>query len=246
MGIREIKKYFYSQGYYKGLAPEPRFKRIVEIFSKLRGRTLLDVGCGDGSITLLLKESMGAQEVYGIEIAHEAAVAARNKGINVYELDVDGSNFPFEDSYFDVVYCGEIIEHLFDPSHLLNEVYRVLKKGGICVLTTPNLAGWPNRIALLLGYQPYSMAASPRYESVGKLLTKSPEGQWGHIRVMTLKALKDLVKLHGFKVKEVTGCTVSVKSNIPKVLLGLIKLMDKIMSKFPSLSTRIIMVIQKE
>jgi len=244
--MEEVKEEFYSKGYYKGLAPEPRFREVAKIFGKLKGERLLDIGCGDGAVTLLLKENMDAEEVFGVEIAHEAVIAAREKGIKAYQMDIDKDDLPFDDWYFDVVYCGEIIEHVFDPDHLLEEVYRVLKPKGSCVISTPNLAGWPNRFALLLGYQPYPMAASPRYESVGKLLTKSPEGQWGHIRVMTLRALRELVELHGFKIKQIVGCPVTIKSSVPKVLLRLIELVDRVMSNFSSLSTRIIMVLEKE
>jgi methionine biosynthesis protein MetW len=241
-----FKRRFYSKGYYKGLAPEPRFKEVAKIFTELRGERLLDVGCGDGDITLLLKERMGAKEAYGLELAHEAVTAAKQKGIICYQLDIDETDFPFNDEFFDSVYCGEIIEHLFNPDHLLKEVFRVLKRGGRCVITTPNLAGWPNRLALLLGYQPYPMAASPVHESVGKLLTKEPEGQWGHIRVMTLKALKELVSIYGFKIERIIGCPVTVKSALPKIVTKLITLVDKFMSNFPSLATRVIVVIKKE
>ena len=156
------------------------------------------------------------------------------------------SDLPFNNDFFDVAYCGEIIEHLFNPDHLLKEVFRVLKKEGRCVITTPNLAGWPNRLMLLFGYQPYPMAASPIHESVGKFLVKEPEGQWGHIRVMTLKALKELVGLYNFKVERIIGCPVTIKTTMPKVLLKLIMLMDRFMAHFPSLATRIIVVLKKE
>jgi hypothetical protein len=90
------------------------------------------------------------------------------------------------------------------------------------------------------------MAASPVHESVGKLLTKEPEGQWGHIRVMTLKALKELVSIYSFKIERVIGCPVTVKSALPKIVSRLITLVDKLMSNFPSLATRVIVVIKKE
>jgi len=244
--MEEVRERFYSKGYNKGLTPEPRFREVAKIFGKLDGERFLDVGCGDGAVTVLLKESMGAEEVFGVEIAHEAVIVAREKGVKAYQMDIDKDDLPFNGGYFDVVYCGEIIEHVFDPDHLLEEVYRVLKPKGSCVISTPNLAGWSNRFALLLGYQPYPMVVSPRYESLGKLLTKSPEGQWGHIRVMTLRALKELVRLHGFKIRRLVGCSVTIKSPLPKVLSKLIKFIDRIMSRFPSLSTRIIMILEKE
>jgi len=51
----------------------------------------------------------------------------------------DAANLPFEDSAFDAVYAGEIIEHLPDPRAGLTEWLRVLKPGGVFIMSTPNL-----------------------------------------------------------------------------------------------------------
>jgi methionine biosynthesis protein MetW len=237
---------FYSKGYYAGLAPEPRFDKILQIAGKLEGDCLLDIGCGDGSFTILLKETLKSREVVGIEIAPEAINAIEKKGIKAYQLDIDEKTFPFNDDYFDVVYCGEVIEHLFNPDHLLKEVYRVLKPGGSCIISTPNLAGWPNRLALLLGYQPFATSVSPEHESVGKLIIKGSEGQWGHIRVFTTRALVELLEIHHFKIVRLVGCPVTVSTSSARVFSNLIKVVDKVMSKFPSLSSRIIVVVVKQ
>ena len=241
-----VKERFYAKGYYAGLPPEPRFAIVAEIFSQLEGDRLLDIGCGDGDISLLLRERVQAKQVFGIDISHEAVSVAQGKGIEARQLDIDEGDLPFEDDYFDLIYCGELIEHVFDPDHLLKEIHRVLKAEGLCVLTTPNLAGWPSRFALLLGYLPYPMAASPSHEGVGKLLLRGSEGQWGHIRTMTLRALQELVRLHHFKVKRLMGSPVTINSRIPRLFLTLIRLADKVMSRFPSLSTRTIAILKKE
>ena len=229
---------FYSAGYYAGLAPEPRFREVLAILGKIKGERLLDIGCGDGAFTVLLKEALETKEAVGIELAPEAITAIEEKGVKAYQLDIDEEPLPFDDAYFDVVYCGEIIEHLFNPGHLLQEVHRVLKPEGTCVVTTPNLAGWPSRFALLLGYQPYPMAVSPSHEGVGKLFMKGSEGQWGHIRVFTLKALKELLELYNFKIIKVRGSTATVTS----VNLPLISFVDRFFSRIPSLSTRLIVM----
>ncbi|MAH39440.1 MAG: hypothetical protein CL873_02765 [Dehalococcoidales bacterium] len=239
------KREFYADGYYAGLAQEPRFARIIKIFRQLKGERLLDIGCGDGDITLLLKESSGAREVFGIDIASEAVAVAQRKGITAYKLDIDEEKFPFEEEYFDLIYCGELIEHLFNPDHLLKEIHRVLRTGGVCVITTPNLAGWPNRFALLLGYQPYPMAVSPSHEGIGKLLVDDSEGQWGHIRVFTAKAFQELLRLYHFKIRRLMGCPTMINSPLPPILGTIIKGMDRIMSRIPSLSTRLIATIEK-
>jgi ubiquinone/menaquinone biosynthesis C-methylase UbiE len=243
--MSEVRSRFYSSGYYKGIAPEERFRKCAEIFQKFSGQRFLDIGCGDGDISLLLKESMGAQEAFGVDIAQRAVELANQKGIKAFLVDIDNQPLPFEDNYFDAIYCGEVIEHVFDPDNLLLEINRVLKPNGLFVLTTPNLAGWSNRFALFFGYQPFSMAVSPRNESLGKLLIKSSEGQWGHIRVFTLRALKTIVTLYGFNIKSVVGCSVTIKSSLPTITSRLILSFDKAMSRFPNISSRVILVLQK-
>ncbi len=237
---------FYAKGYYSGLAPEPRFKEVLALLSELKAGRLLDIGCGDGTFTILLKEALKAEEAVGIEIAPEAITAIEKKGIKAYQLDIDEKPLPFDDAYFDVVYCGEIIEHVFNPDHLLAEIHRVLKPEGTCVITTPNLAGWPSRLALLLGYQPYPTAVSPEHEGVGKLLIRGYEGQWGHIRVFTARAFKELLRIHHFNIVRLIGCPVTVNTCPSRRLSGLIGVVDKVMSKLPCLSTRIIAVVKKE
>lgn len=236
---------FYAKGYYSGLAAEPRFKKVLEIASKIGAERLLDIGCGDGSFTVILRDTLKTRETIGIEISPEAISILEKKGIKACQLDIDEQNFPFTDDSFDIVYCGEVIEHLFNPDHLLKEIYRVLKPGGKCIITTPNLSGWANRFALLFGYQPFATSVSPENEGAGKLMLKGNEGQWGHIRVFTLKALKELLRIHRFEIVLVTGCPVTVSSSSSGLLKSLIKSIDNIMSTFPSLSSRIIVVVGK-
>ncbi len=50
----------------------------------------------------------------------------------------------------------EVIEHLYNSDLVISEIYRILKRNGILILSTPNLASWINRLVLLLGYQPFS------------------------------------------------------------------------------------------
>ena len=178
------------------------------------------------------------------DLSKEAVKLASEKGIHAFHIDIDNEALPFENNFFDAVYCGEIIEHVFDPDHLLDEVKRVLKRNGNCIITTPNLAGWSSRFALLFGYQPYPMSASPLHESAGKLFIKRPQGQWGHIRVLTLQALKEIVQLHGFSMKQIIGCSVTVQTSNSRALRG-IEAIDRFMSKFPSLASRIIIVLEK-
>jgi 2-polyprenyl-3-methyl-5-hydroxy-6-metoxy-1,4-benzoquinol methylase len=138
----------------------------------------------------------------------------------------------------------ELIEHLFDPDHFLDEVYRVLKPKGIFALSTPNLASIHNRIALLFGYQPYPMRVSLNY-ALGHFI----HPRWGaheHVRVMTLRGLRELLKIHKFKEIKIYGAGMSFPSNFKLRGLSLIKALDKAITKLtPSLAHHSIMIVKK-
>ena len=224
---------------YKNL--DDRHRKVLEIFSKYRFEKILDVGCGDGNFTMLLARACKAKDVYGVEISEKGVELARKNGIRCYHLDIDEDVFPFEDNYFDAVFAGEVIEHLYNPDHFLDEVYRVLKPKGVFILTTPNLASLYNRIALLLGYLPYTLSCSLRY-SVGYLF-KSPSAEVSdHIRAYTLHALTTLLKLHGFRILDVKGSS----GRQPDDTSILKKIIDIIASIKSSLSFNLIVIASKK
>ena len=221
---------------------EDRHRKVLEIFSKYEFERILDVGCGDGNFSMLIGEACKAKEVYGIEISEKGVEMARKNGVKCYRLDVDEEAFPFEDDFFDAVTALELIEHLFDPDRFLNEVYRVLKAKGIFVLSTPNLASIHNRVALLFGYQPYSILVSLKH-SMGHLGASAGGAAPDHIRFFTLRSLKELLKVHGFKILAVKGSCAQLPRNMR--FRGLFRTMDKLFVKFPSISYRVVIACQK-
>jgi len=224
---------------------EDRHRKVLEIFSKYEFERILDVGCGDGNFSMLIGEACKAKEVYGIEISEKGVEMARKNGVKCCQLSVDEEDFPFEDNFFDAVTALELIEHLFDPDHFLDEVYRVLKPKGIFVLSTPNLASIHNRIALLFGYQPFSMGVSARL-NIGRAYEPDSEHAQSldHIRVFTLRSLKELLKIHSLKILEVKGSCAQLPKNMR--FRGLFKSADKLFANFPSLSYRVIIACQKQ
>lgn len=96
---------------------------------------LLDVGCGYG---FFLQAMQGlCSTVTGIELsAGEAAYARQKLGLNVRQGTLAEAQFP--DSCFDTVTMWEVIEHLPDPLGYLQEIRRILKPGGLLVISTPN------------------------------------------------------------------------------------------------------------
>lgn len=237
----------------------PRMKRIMALASKSMGERILDIGCGDGSYSILLKEILGANEVYGIEIVSEAAAQAEEKGIKVTVLDIESASLPFEENYFDAIFATEIIEHFFSPDHLLEEIHRVLRPHGFCVISTPNLASWHCRLHLLMGYQPYYLPIRTKYAAVGSFLTprrvdhhygylhSSGKGGRGHVQFFTLRALKELLESHGFTVKKTAGSADVAQFDIRFPLRWLVSLVEGITSAFlPSLASCVIVEVTKQ
>jgi len=151
----------------------PRLKKVLRIARKRKARRVLDIGCGDGAISLKLAEVTGSKEVFGIDIASTAVQLARQKGIQASHVDLDREDLPFPSDHFDLVFCGELIEHMFDPGRVLKEAHRVLEPGGRLIITTPNLGSWYNRLALLLGFQPWNTSASLEDVTAGKFSTQA-------------------------------------------------------------------------
>ena len=221
---------------------------------------LLDVGCGDGSFAALLGRAFRASELYGVDISERAVRLAQRNDVVANRVDVGRDSLSFQDRYFDLVFAGEILEHLLHPDWLLGEVYRVLAPAGHIIVTTPNLASWYNRIQLLLGYQPYGIPASHIHRGVGALWSKarsklvysdfySPatglaEGFPHHIRFFTARGARELLRVHGFQTVKTYGTPADeAVFEMPGITRRVVSVFDTLVSNtFASCASRIILV----
>jgi SAM-dependent methyltransferase len=98
---------------------------------------ILDIGCGDGTITYKLAENV--KKIIGIEIdANLIRDAKINNPSNSFFLQGDGEDLPFPNESFDIIICAQVYEHTKDPYLLIEEIRRVLRSGGICFFSGPN------------------------------------------------------------------------------------------------------------
>ena len=114
-------------------------KRIGEFFLRRAGRRIrcLDVGAGDGGVSAGLANYTGITAV-ACDLSPSAALSSiRTTGAEVGLVSANGYRLPFRDETFDAVACLEVIEHVPEPERFGAEVMRVLKPGGICMITTP-------------------------------------------------------------------------------------------------------------
>jgi len=97
-------------------------------------RTILDLGCGEG---LFLSYAVRAgYRAFGADISALALETAKETGVPV--VLCDATAVPFGDETFEIVTCFDVLEHLRDPSVALREIGRVLRRGGLFVMSTPN------------------------------------------------------------------------------------------------------------
>lgn len=235
--VARVQK-FYATRYGKNEKPESmRVNLVLKSLNALGPlQRILDVGCGDGSLSAMLARN--SEQVAGVEVSMEACRIARSRGVGVTRADVENYAFPFQPESFDVVVAGEVIEHMTDPDEFLQEVARVLKPHGYCILTTPNLASWYNRLLLLFGYQPHHTDVS-FWHNVGKL-RPLVDGASGHLRVFTLRALKELLAIHHLKPVSIEGATVAVPLPFP------LSVVERTLSRIPSMSSDLVVLVRKE
>jgi methionine biosynthesis protein MetW len=231
-----IKELFYREKISKEVKlANRRLRSVLALFKNRHFSRLLDIGCGSGSFTTLLKKY--CDEIYGLDIVTDAIEQAKSKGIKASKIDIDTEVLPFENNFFDAIYCGEIIEHIYDTDNFLNQINRILINDGMCIITTPNFSWWLNRVVLLMGFQPYLSEVSLKY-NVGKFCANINEVS-GHIRLFTFRALKEILKLHNFDVIQ------TVYSDVSNVLPFPANIAEKCLSIIPSFRHSNIFVIRK-
>lgn len=100
---------------------------------------VLDIGCGVGVFTRLVKDKHPSCEVWGVDISDKAIEDNKKENPDIkYYQGYIGMLKDIPENYFDVVFTGETLEHLDEPSELISDAYQALKKGGKLILTTPN------------------------------------------------------------------------------------------------------------
>lgn len=159
---------------------------------------LLDIGCYDGGVGMILKNKFGKKcQIYGVDSAPNSVKMALKNGLKAKLNDIT-KGINFESNMFDYVFAGEIIEHLYDTDFFLEEIKRVLKPNGILIITTPNFISFGRRIYYLFGK--------------GAFMEQSftlPDRAAGHIRFYTFDSLKELVEMHNYKTLEIFSDTVN-------------------------------------
>jgi ubiquinone/menaquinone biosynthesis C-methylase UbiE len=219
-------------------AIEQYLKEISKLLVDDPPRTILDLGCGNGTYTSELARACGATDVVGVDIHAPSLRLASQRGLDTLQHDLNRP-LPLGDESFDTVISTQVIEHLNECDQFAAEIHRILKPGGYAIISTENLACWSNVISLVLGFQPH-------VESVSKIrrIGNPFAGNYGqtiehsdmhHVNVFTYTSFLEFLKLHGFRIEE-SRCTGYPPA--PDRLLGVLSKLDPIHSRYITIKAR--------
>jgi SAM-dependent methyltransferase len=228
-GNGQLHAFYEHPGATFSSGPDRARRQARMLAAALAGRggpqQIVDVGCGDGTATHLVKRLDPRNTVIGVDWSATALVRARARGLLVVQGGVGAFGLPLPDSSADVVIMSELIEHLVDTDAAVDEARRVLRPDGILLLSTPNLAAWFNRALIALGVQPVFSEVSLRgiYGRPGHEVA-------GHLRLFTRRALTQFLAARGFRCERVLGAPYH---DVPRLLRPL----DRSLCHWPSMAS---------
>ncbi|MBI1174409.1 MAG: methionine biosynthesis protein MetW [Sideroxydans sp.] len=131
-------------------AARPDFAAIAAWIPQ--GASVLDLGCGDGSLLRYLQDTRQARG-YGVEISDANIIACIRNGVNVIQGDLESGLSGFESSAFDFVVLSQTLQATRHTEALVREMLRVGREG---IVSFPNFGYWKNRLNILRGHMPVS------------------------------------------------------------------------------------------
>lgn len=163
------------------------WEKVRRLFPAGDGLRVLDIGCGDGRFVAHLGER---HSVAGIDIASRAISAARARGIDAIVGNIE-NGLPYQNTTFDVVLALDILEHTHHVDHLLDEMARVMKEEGYCIISVPNHFDVRTRLGVLFG-KGIRRWSQMQYEKNA--------WSYSHIRFFTLADMWKMLEQHGFVI----------------------------------------------
>jgi SAM-dependent methyltransferase len=178
-------------GSRQGYAENFRRWMASEIWELATDAPVLEVGCGDASFTRDLAQfstSVIAIDISAAQIAENSRTYPR---ISFLQHDV-AEPFPFPDSAFEVIWCSEVLEHLFNPVFAVEEMFRILRPGGKLLVTVPYHGWFKDVLIALFKWDEHFSPTNP------------------HIRFYTRSTLGRMVENAGFASVRIRTCGMGI------------------------------------
>ena len=145
----ELHEHVPPNWYHESLRIDPlqklwhrrRFQEVEQVIEPVKGGRVLDIGSADGTFSKVILNKSKAEELIGIDVVKSSVDWAnrhwkKNKKMK-FRIG-DAHSLDFKSNSFDAVFMLEVLEHVHNPTAVLKEVRRILKKGGYGVFLVPS------------------------------------------------------------------------------------------------------------
>lgn len=181
--------------------PRGRNEALVYLASNIKGRRVLEIGCGNGGVLYTLRRNFA--ELYGMEISparvKTAVSTLKGTEARIIEASIE-EELDYEDGFFDLVIWADVIEHVMDLWKAMENIRRITAKNGFLITATPNIAKIKARVSLLFGRFPSTAAKNEGFNVREHELFDA-----GHLHYFTFSMLGKLYLKYGFQPGKMIG-----------------------------------------
>ncbi len=187
---------------------------------------LLDIGCGEGHFTDVIKKEFPKFEVHGLDYSVSAIDFAHRTFEDIKFITANAYYPPYHDEYFDIVVCNNLWEHVPDPLQMLRAMKRVLKPNGLLIISTPSRYRFSNLIKASVGQE---IAFMSTY----------------HVTEYTIGQVKEQLRWEGFKTERVYSPPIPASNFVFTIIKGMMRFFLKIINSHHVLESTVFYAARK-
>jgi len=155
--------------------------------TKCMNGNLLEIGAGKGNTLIYAKKHRYASKVYGIDISTIDNSYQSSSEIEKFIIgDIEQIDLNFNDKLFDVILCGDVLEHLTNPFYVVQKLKPYLSDKGVIIASIPNIREWTTMRKIFF-------SGDFRYEDIG-ILDRT------HLRFFCKKNIEELFSKNGMNI----------------------------------------------
>lgn len=174
-----------------------------------KGSRVLDLGCGDGRLLEMLRDTHGAS-VQGIELSRREILTAMSRGVPVIHADLDRGLEGIPDHAFDFAVLSQTLQQVRHPRLILQEILRVARQALVVV---PNFGHWKVRLHLLLwGRAPVTTSLPHEWYDTPNLHFMSMHDFRGLVDIVGARIVKELPLINGRAVDKAWAANLRAES----------------------------------